>query len=426
VRGGSPVLASGRLFVSVIDPGDGTAGGLVAFDALTGEQLWEVRDGYSTHNAAAVADDVVVFAGSDAIVRAHDAATGRALWSYALGAELPWGSTQLYASPTIADGVVYIGIVRRFAALDLHTGLPLCEVEPGTNLLDGTFASAAVDQGSVVASFGRGQSGVQARDIVDGSTRWTIGQPRSLTVSPSPVLGDGVAFLANTQTEVLAVELDTGIERWHKKLYDDGHPWGYELMATPAYAHGTLYVPTMRGELLALDALSGEVLWRLDSAPSVLHPVHYRAEAAAYAASPIVMGEVVWAAGADGVLRAADAHTGELLWATELDAPALSAPVASGCYMYVVTWDGSVHAFHSASELSHCGELAPPSLVAGARPTDALGAPSRPIDTGCACRAASGSTMGSALTLLGLCLVGRRRSAGRIWRHGGATRPVAA
>ncbi|HWN66838.1 MAG TPA: metallophosphoesterase, partial [Haliangium sp.] len=61
VQGGAPVVAGGRVFVSVSDFGEGTPGGVVALDAATGQALWATRVGFSVRNAPAVGDGLVVF-----------------------------------------------------------------------------------------------------------------------------------------------------------------------------------------------------------------------------------------------------------------------------------------------------------------------------------------------------------------------------
>src|SRR5262249_39111533 len=81
VRGGSPVVLDGRIFVGVEDLTDGTQGGLIALDARTGAKLWEDRTGVSVHNAAAASGDAVVFIDGDGALQADDAATGHRLWS---------------------------------------------------------------------------------------------------------------------------------------------------------------------------------------------------------------------------------------------------------------------------------------------------------------------------------------------------------
>src|SRR5262249_28974571 len=148
VRSGSPVVAGGRVFVSVADLAGAEAGGLVALDAATGAHLWTARSRHSVSNAAAVAGGEVVFASGEGVVHAVSAATGGELWRHDLGAGLDRTVTALYAAPTIADGQVFIGVQRRFAALDLATGRAAWTVDPSPNgSWMGSFAAAGVGDG---------------------------------------------------------------------------------------------------------------------------------------------------------------------------------------------------------------------------------------------------------------------------------------
>jgi len=96
--------------------------------------------------------------------------------------------------------------------------------------------------------------------------------------------------------------------------------WAVELdtsrgqEATPVVVDGTMYVSTAWSKIMALDAVSGEVLWRYDPRP--------KGAQGAYACCDVVnRGVAVWegkvfAGTIDGRLVALDAATGELLWDT--------------------------------------------------------------------------------------------------------------
>src|SRR5262249_3344138 len=102
---------------------------------------------------------------------------------------------------------------------------------------------------------------------------------------------------------------------------------------------------TQAENLVAVNAASGATLWTVQAGESVVHPTHYEAASRSFASSPVVTGGVVWAGAADGVLRAIDAATGDVLWSSDLGVPILSGIVPAGPYLYVATWDGTVRAF---------------------------------------------------------------------------------
>lgn len=349
LRGGSPIVVDGRVVVPVIDLADGAAGGIVALDAATGEALWDVRVGASVHNAPAAAGGLVVFASADGLVRAVDAADGVLVWSVPLGIDDERLGRWLYAAPVVHDGRVFIGTPRDFVALDLATGEALWRTVPAPGSAWGmTFSAAAIDAQVGLASFGRSLDGLLGWAAEDGAERWRLPRPAALAMHASPVLDDGIAYVAYGGGELLAVDASSGRTVWSRALYPSNGSLSNGLFGTPAISRGRLFVPTPIGVFLALDASTGETLWMQGVGPSVVHPLPYGLADRAYLASPAVTGPFVWAGGADGVLRAFDVVTGELRWSGDLGAPILSGIVPAGGLLVVGTFDGVVRAFATA------------------------------------------------------------------------------
>src|SRR5690606_13184589 len=140
-------------------------------------------------------------------------------------------------------------------------------------------------------------------------------------INASPVVGDDTIYLVSGATDVIALDFE-GRRRWHTKLDPDGFAWGLASIGTPALAHGLLIVPTMYGALVALDAETGQERWQYAAIPGPLRTTHYRGAAQpAFAASPIVTGDLVWAADTAGTLSALDVRTGARRWSTQLGTP---------------------------------------------------------------------------------------------------------
>jgi eukaryotic-like serine/threonine-protein kinase len=151
-------------------------------------------------------------------------------------------------------------------------------------------------------------------------------------------VGNGEAFLS-------ALDLATGRPAWTVEL---ARSWSRWSLGTPALAHGLLFVPTPREHLLAIDAATGAVRWKASAGWSRIHPVAYQRRARGFLASPVVTGDLVWAGGIDGVLRAFDAHSGRERWKSDLGAPIVGGLVPSGDLLFVVTYDGVVRALSAA------------------------------------------------------------------------------
>jgi len=89
-------------------------GSVGALDASTGEILWQTLspDGYSNHGpitVTGVGENRLLFAGSTGnFIRAYNAKTGEILWEFDTGGGIAGG-------PTVVDGVVYVGSGFRLA-----------------------------------------------------------------------------------------------------------------------------------------------------------------------------------------------------------------------------------------------------------------------------------------------------------------------
>jgi outer membrane protein assembly factor BamB/predicted phosphodiesterase len=379
LRGGSVVVSEGRLFAPVVDLGPGTAGGVVAFDAATGESLWERRVGPAVHSAPAVSGGLVLFGSSDAVVHAVNAADGAEAWRYHLGEGLSVNTSWLYSAPTVAEGIAYVGVQRRFAALDVATGRELWRRDPApSGFWLGSYSSAGVGGGLVIASFNRGVDGIVAWDAVNGEEVWRVPEPLSMAIHASPVMTEETVYLANSATSVFALDMAPAPPQWTtwtNKIVDGWDNWRYGVVATPALAGGKLIVPTMAGKVMAFHAASGADAWFHDGAPPVIRTAHYQgAGAETFAASPVVTADIVWVGGVDGRLRALDLENGRQLWEVDLGAPIMSAPVPAGEMLYVGTYDGTVHALRNEPTLACPG---------------APGCPDPPDEDGCTIAAGS-------------------------------------
>lgn len=128
------------------------------------------------------------------------------------------------------------------------------------------------------------------------------------------------------QEWVITLDAGTGSEIWatpHAEAYRDGR--GDGPRGVPTVADGTVYALGARGQLTALEAASGEVLWTLN----LLEQFGGRNISWGISESPLVIGDrVLVSPGSRRVGFAAfDRETGELLWGTEGDEAGYSSPL---------------------------------------------------------------------------------------------------
>jgi len=130
-----------------------------------------------------------------------------------------------------------------------------------------------------------------------------------------PIVAEGLVFFGTLKGILHALESDSGQEKWQADL-------GSPIHHSPAYCGGSVVAATMspRGEVVALEASSGKVLWRFRPA-----------RRGGFAASPAVYRGAVYLGDRGGGFCALDLATGRPIWQIDLGAPILqSASVRAG------------------------------------------------------------------------------------------------
>lgn len=395
---GAPAIAGGVVYVTTTDLAGGDTGGVVALDLATGAIRWRANTALPVRGAATVARGVVAVTQVDGTVLGFDAATGAERWRYELGLGLSAKAAATYGSIASEGGDFIVGNQRRLATLDAETGRPLWVRDPVRGQSEfPSLATIAVADGVAVGVFDRELGGMYAWDRTSADLLWNVFGWDALSVNASPVISDGIVYFSNGATEVYANELATGDKRWRAKLDPNGYDWAIATIGTPAIAHGVLVVPTLWRDLAGLDASSGRVLWRFAaSAGSELRTTHYRGrDEPGWAASPVITGDLVWAADTAGQLVALDLHTGAVLWRDQLEVPVLAGLATTGDALVVASYDGSVRL------------LAPVERLREAPLDGTCDAP--PPAGGCCDARASSGTPAAALLVLALGYASRRR-----------------
>jgi outer membrane protein assembly factor BamB len=341
--------------------------------------------------------------GLDGTLLALDVKTGAQQWARDLGAGFAPEAGNVFAPPTIAgDGSLFVGHRRKLVALDAtRAGAERWTLDPIPDATYGqSLAAIAAAGDTIVGVFHRELGGVIAWDRVTGQQRWRLEGLLATAINASPVIAGDTVYVVNGLTEVIALDLATGAERWQVKLDPAGFDWGNATIGTPAIAQGILVVPTLYRDLVALDAATGHERWRFAGTPSSLRTTHYRgAREAGFEASPVIAGELVWAVDTAGRLTAIELASGRLVWEHELGVPALAGLAIAGDWLVAATYDGTVHALAPSTR---------PPFSDAAKRCDAV--PRR------GCCSAGGEDAALATVATALALRRRRRYAGRAGR----------
>ena len=309
--------------------------------------LWSYTTGGAVQSSPAVAHGVVYVSSNDDTTYALKAGTGAVLWSYA--SEGPPGLD----SPAVSDGVVYLGIL---AALNDSTGAVLWNdgggyfFEESPTLANGVIYLGGIDEdyawnasdGSLlwqvhygyatassmafangVVYFGTTNSRLYALDASDGGDI-ICGGPWPGSGYSSPAVANGVVYFAGG-SGVSALDTITCTLLW-------SYSAGNTITSSPAVANGVVYIGSDDNNLYALNANTGTLLWSYTTGGFVT-------------SAPAVANGVVYVGSDDNKLYALNATTGALLWSYTTGGAVESSPAVSDGVVYVGSDDGKVYAF---------------------------------------------------------------------------------
>ncbi len=202
---------------------------LHAIDAVTGELRWRYDTDGGVRSTPVVTEGAVYFRSTDGHLYAVDAAGGTLRW------RSPIEARSHYQSPAVSNGVVYTGSGERLYALDAANGNLLWQAEQGV----ASDSRLVVADGVVYFRAGA----LHAVDAATGSLLW---QSSMDDFSSSPTVVDGVAYVGSRDQHLYAINAATGEGLWRFRT-------GGEIVSTPAVADGVVYFGSGDDYLYALS-----------------------------------------------------------------------------------------------------------------------------------------------------------------------------
>jgi outer membrane protein assembly factor BamB len=289
--GGGLAHGAGRLFVTT------AFGTLVALDPATGEEIWTQRFDAPVTGAPAVVDDRVYVVSGEGVAWAVDVEDGRLRWRI--------------------------------------TGVPSPSAMVGgpAPAVTGRMVLFPFPSGDLVASLR--DSGVEAwRRRIAGRRE---GQAYAMVsdITGDPVVVGNTVYVGNQSGRTMALDLDSGAVRWDAREGSYGPVWPVA---------GAVFLLNDRGELVRLDAATGERVWGVELPYYTRDRERRRAEIYAHY-GPVLAGGRLIVASNDGVIRGFDPASGELVEQVEIPRGATTSPVVAGGTLYLVSADGRLHAY---------------------------------------------------------------------------------
>ncbi|QDV24964.1 Outer membrane protein assembly factor BamB precursor [Aureliella helgolandensis] len=261
-------------------------GNLHALDAQTGKEKWVFTAGLEIDASPNFYGDLVLLTSQDGILYGLSKANGQLKWKYETG-------DQLQCGPTLAGKQTFLGgCDANLHVIDVETGQVTGEPIP----IDAPTGSTP--------------------SVLDLDSRDAAGNPQQLVLVPT-YAGEIFAFPAGQRTP-----------RWRfkdEKLAD-------EFKNSVAVAEGLIVATSRNKRVFALSADSGKVKWT-----AVLRK---RSDA-----SPVIAGQSVVVAAADGRILRYDLRTGKELWMFEVKGSFIGSPAVADGRLVVANDRGTLFCF---------------------------------------------------------------------------------
>lgn len=173
---------------------------------------------------------------------------------------------------------------------------------------------------------------VQAFDASTGETLWRT--RTRVPIHSAPTVSDGRLFAVTDDNELIAYNAVTGDVLWtYQAIVENARML---TAPSPAVIDEVVIAPFASGEIVAMRVQNGSVLWQdALSASGRLTPL---ATLNDIAAGPVIADGYVIATAQSGTMTAYDLRTGQRIWTQP--AGALGYPWVAGDFVYTVTTEG--------------------------------------------------------------------------------------
>lgn len=308
----SPAVIDGATILASLGAQDKD---LAAFSFRTMRETWRVALNRLSCSSPAVQGNICVCAITDGTLYGIDIDTRSERWA------VKTGGGAFVATPAIDKNSVFFA--------------------PGN--YDRNIYSVKLSDGDLEWKTAPDRSGMLPGDTIAGSNRLPADVfVKMLRLSPEH---QRAAFL---QLQGSGIDIPKGIlqKSQRREAADTGEFYAYGEMKTSSVAvgHGNVFVvqkelgyPKPRFTLFALDKTSGQVSWKYSELRSSVPE--------GYCSSPVIANGKVFFGWGEGAAYAMDAATGELLWKDSLAGDIISSPAIADGVLYFVTVEGVMYAY---------------------------------------------------------------------------------
>ena len=289
-----------------------------------------------------------------------DATTGQKVW------QVPT-SQEVYSSPAVVDGRVYVGeglhenTGSLFRCLDARNGDLLWQFKVGSH----AESPPTVKDGRVY--FGAGDDGIYCLNAITGQKIW---QFPGYHIDESPVISGDILLVGTgyDRASYLALSAKTGELLWRRDM--EASVWGTSALAGDCVYFGLSNAqvggagPADLGKVYCLNIKNGEDIWTAKLPRAV-------------GTSMVIADDQFFFGCWDGNIYCLNRHSGKEIWKNPTHGPLNSSPAIDSKRLYIGTTTGEVLAINRSdgqiiwnlplptSAIDPCQILSSPALVNG-------------------------------------------------------------
>lgn len=250
---------------------------------------------------------------------------------------------RVLSAPVVSGDALYVldgeGFVRAYKFSDLDE--ELWEADIRSEALDEGWFGLSRDQarskfigggiaygdGVIIATSKTGE--VTALNAASGELLWR--RDMRLPLHSGVKVAAGKTFVSTSTNELYALDLATGKNMWvHGGITE---MTGILGGATPAFEEGVLVAAFSSGEIFALNADNGRVMW--GDSISTPDPTSSTGKINDITASPVIYQNIVYSVGNGGILNATETISGRRVWEQEI--ASTNTPWITGDYIFLLT-----------------------------------------------------------------------------------------
>jgi outer membrane protein assembly factor BamB len=239
---------------------------------------------------------------------------------------------KILAQPVVADGVVFAmdsdAVVTAFS---LSAGAKLWRTETVNEDVKSSNVGGGLcwDSGTLYAV--NGMRELLALDAAKGAVKWRFNM--GVSARSAPTVAEGKIFLTTIDSKLLALSPADGHVLWTYQATEVattvlGSP-------APAYAAGIVVAGFGSGEIAAVRAESGAIIWT--DALGLIQGRSTLVDFLAIRGEPVISNGQIFVTGLGGLTIAADLLTGRRVW--ERRVASANTPWIAGDWLYMVSTD---------------------------------------------------------------------------------------